>query len=335
MSKNGSKIIAPVVIVFYVAATITYHACLSIAKNNGFDLRLWVEMVHRIILWGIPAIFIGYLLLILFLRFRSRHEKFKWLLNLLMALCVLAAAGIVCLWFLISMITVPSEEKMPDGNLVIGVPDGMETIWHYAEPVGIIFRKDFEFDDEKLAESLSKIYALHFTVTQGKDGNRIFVASEFPEIEVRIIRQGYQTYSYLDTNLELMLASDLLFKHKDIFEKENISIESYALQYNPNPRNGVTSDIPYFGVMIDEENKESAAKAIAEFIKVSIRDDKRNDGVGCWDNLTGKILLLKEDENGQIQSFRSIPFSKTPEHWWTFDENVTYEDVLKDIDQGL
>ena len=81
-----------------------------------------------------------------------------------------------------------------------------------------------------------------------------------------------------------------------------------------------------------EENKEQAAEAIAEFIKVTLQSDRRSDGKSIWDCVDGSIVLVTDiQKEGEYKSIRNISFSLRPEYNWIFDENVDALEIAEEI----
>jgi len=85
-------------------------------------------------------------------------------------------------------------------------------------------------------------------------------------------------------------------------------------------------------VLVSEENKEQAAEAIAEFIKITLQEDLRPDGKSIWDCVDGSIFLVTDTrEDGKYQSIRNIPFGLSPEYTWIYDVSVTAEKLAEEI----
>jgi hypothetical protein len=224
------------------------------------------------------------------------------------------------------MINLPSDMKMADGNLVVSAPEGMDIHHYYAEPVGIFFRRSIVFDTERTADSLSKIYGFNFKSQTNENGDTVFVSDEYPNLEIKIIRYGYTKSSYLDTDFSYILTSQLLEKHRKIFDRYGVELATFIFSDDKEFYDTL------YGVLITEENKENAAQAITEFIQTTLKEDVRVDGESCWNSVDGSIFLLEKDTlTEEIRSFRNIPFSLTPNYGWIYDENVTSDEILKII----
>lgn len=157
----------------------------------------------------------------------KRKSPWRWVLSVLLVGYTGAAVYLSFLYVLISAFSMTSDEKMPDGNLVVAVPYGMESIHHYAEPVGLLYRKDFTFDEERTADSLSKIYGLTFQALREENGQWVYGSDAYPEIEVTNIRYGFTEVNYLDSNFELALTSKMLKEHQEVFASRGVELVSY------------------------------------------------------------------------------------------------------------
>ena len=150
-----------------------------------------------------------------------------------------AGAGIPflggCIDVLINAFTMTSDEKMPDGNLVVAVPSGMESIHHYVEPVGWFFRRDFSFDEERTADSLSKIYGVDFRPLRKENEQWVYGSDACPGVEVTNIIYGFTATSDLDNDFELMLIGKMLKEHQEVFASHGVELVPYL--YGPSEWN--------------------------------------------------------------------------------------------------
>lgn len=330
--KRTTKIILSVIIV-YVAVLIVYFLGKAAIQNTGLEYRFWVEIVFRIVVWFVPALFIGVLLLLGCIKLWKRKSGSRWVLTIALTAYCLAAAYLSFWYVLFHAFTMTSDEKMPDGNLVVAEPYGLESYHHYAEPVGVFFRQNIMFDDERFADSLSKMYDVDFQAKAAGSEETVFVSETYPGIEVKIMRHGYTENTYLDNNFTYVLTSQKLTEHREIFEECGVELVSYVFcRTEENPK-GYGS---YYAVLITEENQENAADAIARFIQTTLRDDLRADGESCWESVDGSIFLVAKDgETGEHKSFRNVPFSLKPEDFWVFDAQVNGEELLEEIRAAL
>lgn len=186
----------------------------KIAENAGLEYRYWVEILFRCIVWFIPVLIVGGMIFVFGKRKREKNPKISWFWTGLIYVYILAVLFMTLIYMLFSMIKLSSEQKMEDGNFVVGVSESSETHYHYAEPVGFIFRREIVFEDERLADSLSKIYDLNFHAQKTVNGDTVFVSTEYPGMEIKIIRYGYTDSTYLDTDMNYVLTSQLLNEHR-------------------------------------------------------------------------------------------------------------------------
>lgn len=175
----------------------------------------------------------------------KRKSPWRWSLSVLLLVYGCGAVYVSFIYVLVNAFTITSDEKMPDGNLVVAEPYGMESIHHYAEPVAIFFRRDFSFDEVRTADSLSKIYGVPFQAVREEHGQWFYASVAYPEIEVTNILYGYTETSYLDNNFRLALTSKRLEEHQDI------ELVSYVYGHTENDQEGRRA---YTAVLISEEN---------------------------------------------------------------------------------
>lgn len=331
--KKAKRITIWAVVVAYFIIIIGYCLGKAVAGNAGLEYRFWVEALFRIIVWFVPALFIGVLLLLGCIRKWKKKSGYRWVLTAVLILYSLAAAYLSLWYFLFNIFSLATDEKMPDGNLVVTVPYGMESDHYYAEPMGLFLRRRLTLRDEQLAESISRIYNVDFQARKADDGETVFVSDAYPDIEVKILRFGYSINTYIDTDLEYVLTSRRLEKHREIFDENGVELVPYAFgKTEMNPEGHGT----YQAVLITDDNQEDAATAIAEFIQTTLKEEMREDGKSCWESVDGSIfLVIKNEETGEVESVRNIPFSLRPEYFWVFDESVTAEEVSQEIAEAL
>lgn len=300
-----------------------------VGEKQGVEYRFWVEAGFRIWVWFVPMLSAGVLLLKVCIRKWKRKSPWKWILSVLLVGYAGVAMYLSLLYVLINAFTMTSDERMPDGNLVVSVPYGMESIHHYAEPVGLLYRREFTFDEERTADSLSKIYGVTFRALREENGQWFYGSDAYPEIEVTNIRYGFTKVNYLDNNFELALTSKMLKEHQEIFASRGVELVSYLYgKTEVNPEGQGTCN----AVLVSEDNRERAAEAIAEFIKVTLQEDLRPDGESTWDCVNGSIFLVTgTEEEDKYQSIRNIPFALKPEYSWIFDATVTAEEIVEEI----
>lgn len=316
-------------ICIYSLIVVGFYIGKKVGEKQGLEYRFWVDACFGIWVWFLPIILIGVMLLKACIKQWKRKSAWKWILSVLLVGYSCVAVYASFLYILFSAFTMSSDERMPDGNLVVAVPHGMESIHHYAEPVGLLFRREVSFDEKRTAESLSKIYGISFQALREENGQWIYGSDVYPEVEVSNIRYGFTEISYLDNNFSLALTSKMLAEHQDVFDSRGVELVSYLYgQSEVNP-NGLGA---YAAVLVTEENKERAAEAVAEFIKVTLQEDLRSDGKSIWDCVDGSVFLVVETEESEnYQSIRNIPFARKPQYSWIFDTSVTAEELAEEI----
>ena len=327
--KNSKRIILWATVVTYFIIVISYYIGKTAAGNAELEFRFWVDVLFRIIVWFVPVILIGIVCFLSCVKQWKKRSRARWIVSFALIVYGVAAAYVSFLYVFFSAFTITSDQKMSDGNLVVAVPHGLDCYHHYAEPVGIFFRRNISFDEERLANSLSKKYDENFINQRLDSGEPVYVSDAYPGIEVKILRHGYTESDYLDNDLKYALTSQKLKEHRTFFDKNGVELVPYVF--------GKTEEAPeghgtYYAVLITDENKEEAATAIAEFIQTTLKDDLRTDGESCWSNVDGSIfLVVKNEETGEYHSIRNIPFSLNPKYSWVFDENVIAEEIIEEI----
>lgn len=331
--KKIKRIIFWGVIVSYAVIVIGYFVGKNAVENAGLEYRSWVEILFWIIVWFVPIIIIGVLLFQICKKRWKEMHKSRWGWSVLAIAYVLFSAWLSLMYVIFGAFSLSTDKIMKDGNLVVAASEGLESHYYYAEPVGFIFRREIVLDDERLADSLSKIYDLNFHAQKADDGDTVFVSAEFPDLEIKIIHYGYTDSTYLDTDLNYVLTSQLLDKHRKIFDTYDVELVPYVYGRTQENEEGYGT---CYGVLITEENQEDAAKAIAEFIQTTMKEDIRTDGESCWSSVDGSIFLVATDaETGEIKSLRNIPFSLKPNNSWVLDGNVTSAEILEEIVNAL
>lgn len=326
--KNSKRIALRATVVAYFIIVISYYIGKTVAGNAELEFRFWVDVLFRIIVWFVPVLLIGVMIVLSSVKQWKKRSGARWIVSFALIIYGLAAAYLSFFYIFISAFTLTSDQKMADGNLVVAVPHGLDCYHHYAEPVGIFFRRNISFDEERLANSLSKIYDVNFTNQRLDSGETVYVSDAYPGIEVKILRHGYTERDYLDNDLKYALTSQKLEEHRTIFDKNGVELVPYILGKTKEPEGYGT----YYAVLITDDNKEEAATAIAEFIRTTLNEDLRTDGESCWSNVDGSIfLVIKNEETEEYNSMRNIPFSLNPEYSWVFDENVIAEEIFEEI----
>ena len=327
-----SKLAFMAVIIAYLIVAIGYFLGKSVIEGAGLEYRFWVEALFRVIVWFVPVLLIGVALFLTVIKRRKEGGSGRgWMVVL--ALYCLGAAFLSFCYVLTNAFLMTTDEKMPDGNLVVTKQVGLECEYYYAEPVGLFCRRAFLFDAEKTAESLSAIYGVSFEAQYIAGGDAVYVSEAYPGLEVKILHYGNSETSYLDCDLPYVLTSQMIEKHEHIFKENNVELVPYTFgKSEDNPEGHGT----YFAVLISKENQEDAAQAVSEFIQATLLEDLRTDGESCWESVNGSIFLVKKNaETGEAEAVRNIPFSLNPENWWVFGKEATKAEVLEDIKQAL
>ncbi len=331
--KNTKRTAFLISVVAYFIIVIAYYIGKTAAVNAGLEYRFWVDVLFKIVVWFVPILLIGAMIFLICVKQWKKRSKTRWIISVLLVIYGLAAVYLSFLFIFVSAFTITSDQKMADANLIVAVPEGLDCYHHYAEPVGIFFRRDISFDDERLADSLSKIYDVNFLNQKTDNGKTIYVSDAYPGIEVKILQHGYTESTYLYNDLKFALTSQKLEEHRGIFAKNGVELVPYVFSR--------TEELPeghgtYFAVLITNDNHKAAAVSITEFIQTTLKEDLRTDEENCWKSVDGSIfLVIKNEEIGEYKSIRNIPFSLNPEYSWIFDENVISEEIFEEINKAF
>ena len=255
-----------------------YYIGKNVGNRLGVEYRFWVDALFCICVWFVPVMFVGIVLLKICIRQWKKKSIGRWILSLVLICYTGVAAYASFFYVLFGAFTLTFDEKMPDGNLVVAVPNGMESIHHYAEPVAFFFRRDFSFDQVRTADSLSKIYGVDFQAVKEENGQWIYASDMYPGVEMSNIRYGFMESNYLSNDFNLVLTGKMLEKHREIFMDHGIELVPYYSGQNESAENNQRS---ITAVLVSEENKQKAAQAIAAFIQTTLEEDQRADEKSC------------------------------------------------------
>lgn len=301
-ARSCKKMIG-ILICTYIIIVAGYYWGRDTGKRIGLEYRFWVDACFHIWVWFVPVFFFGGLLLKAYIRQRKGKKLWRCVLTVLLVGYIGLMAYLSLLYVLVGVFTLTSDKKMPDGNLVVA-SGGLAPSHHYAEPVGLLFRRKFSFDEERTADSLSKIYGATFRPLRKENDQWIYGSDAYPGIELTNISYSFIEAYYLDNNMEWLLTSKMLEKHQDVFYSRGVEL------------------VP----------KDLAAEAIAEFIKITLKKDLRPDGKKIWKCVNGWICLVTDtEENGKYQSICNIPFPRKPQYSGVFNASVTAEEIAEEI----
>ena len=89
--KKSTKIVFMAVVIAYVAVIIGYFLGKLTIQSIGLEYRFWVETIFRIIVWFVPVLLIGVLLLLGCINQWKKKSGSKWVLTIILTLYGLAA----------------------------------------------------------------------------------------------------------------------------------------------------------------------------------------------------------------------------------------------------
>lgn len=330
--KNRKITVISWVVAVYVLITTGYFLGGYVLRSTDLAFRYWVDVLARSVIWLVPFASGGVGLFVWIRKaFRGEKKVWRFITILVFVIYLWIVLKLSFFYAIFNAFTLTYDEKMPDGNLVAAEPYGMDSTQHYAEPVGVLFRRKIIFDEKRLAESLSTVYDVRFEAVQGKGGETVYVSEAYPGIETKITEHGYTKNSYLQTDLRYVVTSKALQEREKYFGNIGAELVDYVYGASKTSPEGYCT---VKAIPITEENKEAAAEAISTFIHTTLGEDKRGDGESLWKNLDGSIFLEFEKEDGGMTS-RNIPFSADPAYSWIYGEDVTAEDILEVLQKEL
>lgn len=187
MKKVKHKIVK-IITIMYILIIIAFFFGKKLAENAGLEYRYWVGFLFYMIVWFVPIGLIGMFIFMARSRSIAKELSVKIIMTTVLIIYSLIAGMMSLGYSFVLAISMTTDEKMPDGNLVVAVPEGMDYSHYYAEPVGAIFRRQIIFDSERIADSLSKIYNVNFQAKEAENGEYVFISDVYPDLEVKIIR---------------------------------------------------------------------------------------------------------------------------------------------------
>ena len=287
-------IIASVVI--YVGIILAYYAGGPALEAYGLEYRSFMPVVIEIIKIGCPLALIAGLMIYGCI-YASKNKK-KAVAVLLMVVTVLYSIGAMIV-FLFALILSPEndfEQKAPDGNLVVSIVDrsflGEVKGRYYAEPVALIARRRFDWNEERVAASLSKIYGTYFEPVNEKGypkkeltyKNVMYLSDDYPGVKVQVcgIGGGNDEYDYIQNNFRYQYMSQRIDKYgRAYFTSGAVKIVDYE-ESREFPDKEATK---VNALLIEEGRENDAAKELSAFIT----EEKES---GVWHRFSGSMFLL-------------------------------------------
>lgn len=313
----------------YVLMAGAYFAGARWMSGRGMEYRMWAELAARILLWCVPLLLTGALLWEGIKNFTCRGKKAAagFLLGCFVLFIICGTLLTVYKMFMGAM-TMKTETKMPDGNLVVtAANDYGASVSCFAEPVGILARREFLWDSRRYSESLSAIYDTEFTFSVHEELGAIYRSEDYPGLDVQVWGAGYRKEDYLRENLSYLATGQQLEKAGTRFFQGAARLKKCDMK-----EDGISEGQPgayrTTALLVYGDRIEKAAERIALFIREELTKARRPDGKFLWENMEGKIpvILQISEKNMDFCSF-FITFGKTPENFAVYDEEVTAEDI--------
>ncbi len=282
--------------VIYVGIILSYYAGRSALKAYGLEYRSFVPVVVEIIKIGCPLALIAGLMIYGCIYASQKKKKFIAILLVIVTVLYSISALLLFLFYMILSSGNDYEQKAPDGNLVISIVDnsflGEITEIYYAEPVALIARRRFDWDEDRVAVSLSKIYGTYFEPVNEKGysdkdltyNNVFYVSDDYPGVKVQVcgIGSGNDEYDYIQNNFRYQYMSQRIDRFGRAFLKSGaVKIVDYEEFRDFSDKEAAKVN----ALLIEEGREMEAAKEISSFIS----EEKES---GVWHRFSGSIFLL-------------------------------------------
>lgn len=325
-------------IVFYLAVAAVYFAGKVALKEQGLEYRFWADTLARVILWCVPFVLLGVLIWHIrgYLLARGKSAAGGVLLGIFILFII--GGTLASAWeAFVFVFRMERETRMPDGNLVVSKPseyDGLRSESYYAEPVRGVARRRFFWDEERYADSLSRIYDTRFQAVLDEELGTVYLSEDYPDIQVQVWKAGYSPDDYLDENLCYLVTSEELEKKGAAFFEGAAELTDYTVDKSASAVVDAPQAYQVTALTICEDQAEEASQKIALFIQEELLNARRADGENLWKNLDGSIFVsLKMSEKDTESYSFNIPFGRDPEYDWVYDENVEPEAILERLEQ--
>lgn len=256
-----------ITIVFYLAIAAVYFAGEILLKEQGLEYRLWVDIAARLILWCVPFVLLGVLIWHIrgYLLARGKNAAGGVLLGIFILFII--GSTLASVWeAFVFVFRMESETRMPDGNLVVSKPleyDSLRSDSYYAEPVWGVARRRFFWDEERYADSLSRIYDTRFQAFSDEKLGTVYQSEAYPEIKVQVWRAGYSPDDYLDENLRYLVTSEELEKKGAEFFGEAAELTDYTVDKSASATVDAPQAYQVTALTIYEDQAKEASQKIA------------------------------------------------------------------------
>ena len=108
-----------VFICIYFLIVAGFYLGKSVGERQGLEYRFWVDACFRIWVWFVPILFAGIMILRICIKQWKRKSPWRWILSVLLLVYGCGAVYVSFIYVLVNAFTITSDEKMPDGNLVV------------------------------------------------------------------------------------------------------------------------------------------------------------------------------------------------------------------------
>ncbi len=314
-------------LLLWLGNIVIYRAFRYFLEWRQLECREWVTQTHLLITWITPIFLLGLAI------WRARENKEdgkarKWLTVGVWLYGVFAVGMVFVVIICCALVQNTTEVKLNDGNYEILVTKGglgeIEYVY-YAEPVTIFARRRFEWDEQRYADSLSRIYDTEFVyVGDSPYGDPQFSSSDYYNNIVTVYGidrpEIWEDLSYIITSQRLQQEWDKYFTHGE--ELVLFRHDFYSVSRNTERRT------PVYAVVVYEDKLEETAKDITAFIRNECTNALRADGEPLYENVNGSIsLLFKEKDGTEYVGTRNIPYG-TKGGAYVYGADVTEEEIL-------
>ena len=303
------------IVICYLLIVAGYFAGDWYLQQNGMEYLLKIKLLAGVFLWCVPVALIGSCL---WSAYRERQSGL-WF-GLFLAYVILIALVSACTAF-IEVAQMEDEYRMKDGYLRITEPAsyGESNEVYYAESVYGIARREFTWDAEHYAQSLSKTYDTEFVPVMDDTEGQVYVSEDYPDVKVQVWGVDHTADPELKENLSYLLTSSEIEKKGEAYfgdsiqltKKQQVTAEQAYLEDN------LTYEVT--ALTIDVDQIDAAGEKIAAFMQEEL-------ATGLFDKVQGSIFVILKGSVNDLDGWSfNLPFSAHPSDSWVYGTDVTAE----------
>lgn len=304
-----------VVLAVLAAGILAYHTGLYYLAKQGMEYRFAIEAIYRILALSGVLILGGMILRLFAIWLRNFHRiVLSAFAALLFTVYSLGSFAFLFANYGGWILKEPTDQQMPDGNLVVTVPTDEGNDYYYAEPRYGIARKPFTWNPERTAQSLSKLYGVPFTADESSAEDVVYLCDSYPMLKTRVYAIGVSQDAYFDDDFRALLTQQSLI---DAWESHFKNGED-MIYYNW----GTTLEPRVVGALcVYYTRRVQHAQDIASFVRDEIGNSDR------WKQFDGCLYVIIKDESADNADYVCrIPFGQDEKQYEDADEVLSLID---------